>query len=145
MDISIEPNPKGKRIETPRSEEEVLEKDKESSQTKKIEHAWAYIEECSDLITVETFQEIAQKEFEEQQGKTMTWNQKECYKILALIIKAGKAHEEPIEEALDYFSEFIHKPRRHTTIMENWIEFIEDKNVATQARDAMNQLPPKVS
>jgi hypothetical protein len=80
----------------------------------RIQELEEYIEECSDLITIDTFKEIAQKEFEAQQGESMPWNQKECYEILALIIKASKAHEEPIDGALDYFNDFIHKSRRHT-------------------------------
>jgi hypothetical protein len=61
----------------------------------RIQELEEYIEECSDLITIETFKEIAQKEFAAQQGESMPWNQKNVMRFLHSSSKLAKPMRNP--------------------------------------------------
>ncbi len=54
------------------------------------------------------------------------WDLDERSKILKTIIELSQDNNRPIEEAFELFSEFINRPRRHPSFMENWIEFVEE-------------------
>ncbi|PNY10497.1 hypothetical protein L195_g007076 [Trifolium pratense] len=54
------------------------------------------------------------------------WDQDARYKILETIIELSQDNNRPIEEAFELFSDFINRPRRHSSFMEKWIEFVEE-------------------
>ncbi|PNX75530.1 hypothetical protein L195_g031467 [Trifolium pratense] len=58
----------------------------------------------------------------------LKWNHDERCKILDFILETSKCHNRPESEAWEYFTEFIFRPRRHSSFREAWIEFVEEKS-----------------
>jgi hypothetical protein len=57
---------------------------------------------------------------------TVRWNPDECSKIWDIIIQACKVHNLTKEYAFETFHEFIQRPRRHSSFVEAWKEYLEE-------------------
>jgi hypothetical protein len=54
------------------------------------------------------------------------WDQDERCRIFEFVVEASRSNDRPIEEAIEFFNEFIQRPRRHSSFLEAWIEFVEE-------------------
>jgi hypothetical protein len=57
---------------------------------------------------------------------TVRWKPDECSKIWDIIIQACKVHNLTKEYAFETFHEFIQRPRRHSSFVEAWKEYLEE-------------------
>ncbi|KAK2451099.1 hypothetical protein QL285_010180 [Trifolium repens] len=65
------------------------------------------------------------------------WDKDEQLLILETIIEEGAEYNTPIELACELFNEFIQRPRRHESFLDNWVEFNEEKEF--EAQGGMNK------
>ncbi|MCI12687.1 hypothetical protein A2U01_0033793, partial [Trifolium medium] len=56
----------------------------------------------------------------------------ECRNILDFILEASECHNRPEYEACEFFSEFIRRPRGHSSFTEVWVEFVKEKDLKIQ-------------
>ncbi|KAK2382804.1 hypothetical protein QL285_070318 [Trifolium repens] len=64
--------------------------------------------------------------------KVVEWDKDEQLLILETIIEEGAEYNTPIELACELFKEFIQRPRRHESFLDNWVEFNEEKEFEAQ-------------
>ncbi|KAK2397656.1 hypothetical protein QL285_059211 [Trifolium repens] len=64
--------------------------------------------------------------------RVLEWDKDEQLLILETIIEEGAEYNTPIELAYELFNEFIQRPRRHESFLDNWVEFNEEKEFEAQ-------------